>query len=103
MWNYAVKDNVTGIVYQTAPFHVDLPVGAQVDFALSRGNGGLMPWDDDSEFGKTAGGRWDGEYADGNPPGKSGAVNTQSQTNNMVANMQKARHDAMMATIQNAR
>jgi hypothetical protein len=31
------------------------------------------------------------------------AINTQSQTNNMITNMQKARHDAMMATIQNTR
>lgn len=31
------------------------------------------------------------------------SVNSQSQTANMIANMQKARHDAMMATIQNTR
>ncbi|MFC1705324.1 hypothetical protein ACFL59_00700 [Planctomycetota bacterium] len=31
------------------------------------------------------------------------AINTQSQTNNMLTNMQKARHDAMIATIQNTR
>lgn len=31
------------------------------------------------------------------------AINSQSQTNNTISNMQKARHDAVMATIQNAR
>ena len=31
------------------------------------------------------------------------AINLQSQTNTMITNMQKARHDAQMATIQNAR
>jgi len=31
------------------------------------------------------------------------AVNGMGQANNMIANMQKARHDAMMATIQNIR
>jgi hypothetical protein len=31
------------------------------------------------------------------------AINTQSQTNNLISNMQKARHDAAMATIQNTR
>jgi hypothetical protein len=31
------------------------------------------------------------------------AINSQSQTHNTITNMQKARHDAMMATIQNTR
>lgn len=31
------------------------------------------------------------------------AVNTQSQTNKTITNLQKVRHDAMMATIQNTR
>jgi len=31
------------------------------------------------------------------------AMNSQSQTNNMISGMQKARHDSMMATIQNIR
>jgi hypothetical protein len=31
------------------------------------------------------------------------AMNAQSQTNNLITNVQKAKHDAMMATIQNTR
>lgn len=90
---YLVQDVATGEVYETTPSTFILSLGAPVEF-ITRG-------------------RWDGNYSDGNQPrwGADGAfgsesemaINTQSQTNNMLTNMQKARHDAMMATIQNAR
>lgn len=82
VWNYAVKDNSTGIIYEAAPFGLELPVGAHVDFTLRKAPGRTV-WEDITL--------------------QRGVVLEVPLDVEILSTMQKARHDAMMATIQNAR
>lgn len=84
--SFIVREDMTGVEFETMPTNKKkIQVGAQVAFKLIGGNS-MNAQDRQEMFFQL-----------------QHAINTQSQTNNLVANMQKARHDAMMATIQNTR
>lgn len=98
VYEYQIKDANTGEIVSSFATEMDLPVGVMVDYILTTNGSYDMSWwgkchnasSISVENGSVGSGVW-------------GDSNGITETENTLTNVQKSKHDAAMAVIQNTR